>query len=100
MPARRRTDRCFVTAGSDTVKGAASWDTEASPCARRATIARRVGSARAAKMESRPASEPLTIWLSMGHTGPLAQGACRSEEHTSELQSRENLVCRLLLEKK
>src|SRR5690606_40998223 len=26
--------------------------------------------------------------------------ADRSEEHTSELQSRENLVCRLLLEKK
>src|SRR5690606_41862774 len=30
-----------------------------------------------------------------------AAGRCRrSEEHTSELQSRENLVCRLLLEKK
>src|SRR5690606_39577627 len=31
-----------------------------------------------------------------------ADGAAghRSEEHTSELQSRENLVCRLLLEKK
>src|SRR5690606_40509766 len=27
-------------------------------------------------------------------------GFHRSEEHTSELQSRENLVCRLLLEKK
>src|SRR5690606_41948670 len=27
-------------------------------------------------------------------------GRSRSEEHTSELQSRENLVCRLLLEKK
>src|SRR5271165_7537348 len=27
-------------------------------------------------------------------------GSRRSEEHTSELQSRENLVCRLLLEKK
>src|SRR5215475_14702259 len=27
-------------------------------------------------------------------------GLTRSEEHTSELQSRENLVCRLLLEKK
>src|SRR5690606_40416425 len=27
-------------------------------------------------------------------------GSMRSEEHTSELQSRENLVCRLLLEKK
>src|SRR5690606_41456876 len=29
-----------------------------------------------------------------------SQGCVRSEEHTSELQSRENLVCRLLLEKK
>src|SRR5436309_8503339 len=28
------------------------------------------------------------------------RAALRSEEHTSELQSRENLVCRLLLEKK
>src|SRR5690606_41561106 len=28
------------------------------------------------------------------------RGVIRSEEHTSELQSRENLVCRLLLEKK
>src|SRR5690606_40789093 len=33
---------------------------------------------------------------------PVASSTCwrRSEEHTSELQSRENLVCRLLLEKK
>src|SRR2546429_1077259 len=37
---------------------------------------------------------------------PLTAGACgcagadRSEEHTSELQSRLHLVCRLLLEKK
>src|SRR5690606_40203643 len=30
----------------------------------------------------------------------LAPRSPRSEEHTSELQSRENLVCRLLLEKK
>src|SRR5438270_8793553 len=30
----------------------------------------------------------------------LASGAGRSEEHTSELQSQSNLVCRLLLEKK
>src|SRR5690606_40985996 len=29
-----------------------------------------------------------------------ARAWLRSEEHTSELQSRENLVCRLLLEKK
>src|SRR5688572_32451583 len=30
----------------------------------------------------------------------LAEGQGRSEEHTSELQSQSNLVCRLLLEKK
>src|SRR5690606_41852797 len=30
----------------------------------------------------------------------LKDRRARSEEHTSELQSRENLVCRLLLEKK
>src|SRR5436309_3883988 len=30
----------------------------------------------------------------------VADSRTRSEEHTSELQSRENLVCRLLLEKK
>src|SRR5690606_39449213 len=29
-----------------------------------------------------------------------SENGVRSEEHTSELQSRENLVCRLLLEKK
>src|SRR5690606_40610655 len=30
--------------------------------------------------------------------GVTVNGVLRSEEHTSELQSRENLVCRLLLE--
>src|SRR5690606_39418672 len=34
------------------------------------------------------------------HVHLLAERAERSEEHTSKLQSRENLVCRLLLEKK
>src|SRR5436309_12432815 len=33
-------------------------------------------------------------------TNPVTSEETRSEEHTSELQSRENLVCRLLLEKK
>src|SRR3712207_9208759 len=32
--------------------------------------------------------------------GLMADGRTRSEEHTSELQSRQYLVCRLLLEKK
>src|SRR3712207_8537459 len=36
-----------------------------------------------------------------GRAGLLRRcGAARSEEHTSELQSRQYLVCRLLLEKK
>src|SRR3712207_7276141 len=30
----------------------------------------------------------------------ISRTGCRSEEHTSELQSRQYLVCRLLLEKK
>src|SRR5690606_41047061 len=37
--------------------------------------------------------------LAVAQVQPLAH-VDRSEEHTSELQSRENLVCRLLLEKK
>src|SRR5690606_41863546 len=58
------------------------------------------------------APRPATIWAS-GRNWPEAFGPeppderridawplLRSEEHTSELQSRENLVCRLLLEKK
>src|SRR5207302_11379063 len=43
-------------------------------------------------------------FLSKAQARPLGSrrksGFLRSEEHTSELQSRENLVCRLLLEKK
>src|SRR3712207_7746432 len=34
------------------------------------------------------------------HIDPAERLAARSEEHTSELQSRQYLVCRLLLEKK
>src|SRR5207302_6059759 len=34
------------------------------------------------------------------HNFGVIANTFRSEEHTSELQSRENLVCRLLLEKK
>src|SRR2546422_5537078 len=38
-------------------------------------------------------------WATLGGA-MLAAAALRSEEHTSELQSRLHLVCRLLLEKK
>src|SRR2546427_9169090 len=48
-----------------------------------------------------------TSWLEIGQSAVAVEGALakvsrvlRSEEHTSELQSQSNLVCRLLLEKK
>src|SRR2546427_4240805 len=37
---------------------------------------------------------------SLEFVGELSMFEARSEEHTSELQSQSNLVCRLLLEKK
>src|SRR5256885_4454840 len=43
---------------------------------------------------------PTLTWADVGAVGWLVDGAARSEEHTSELQSPCNLVCRLLLEKK
>src|SRR5476649_3064915 len=45
---------------------------------------------------------PLSTWRPCHRERAHAQGpsALRSEEHTSELQSHSDLVCRLLLEKK
>src|SRR5436309_9357760 len=40
------------------------------------------------------------VWQGGSIIGSVEMTLPRSEEHTSELQSRENLVCRLLLEKK
>src|SRR3712207_8383857 len=45
-------------------------------------------------------ADPAVRPLQLGQPELLEQGAVRSEEHTSELQSRQYLVCRLLLEKK
>src|SRR5256885_4142626 len=50
------------------------------------------GGIRPAAISPRPRPSP--------HPGPAPAGLSRSEEHTSELQSPCNLVCRLLLEKK
>src|SRR5690606_40702043 len=49
------------------------------------------------------AAQPSAVRPTVRPSGPAGSQvatAVRSEEHTSELQSRENLVCRLLLEKK
>src|SRR5688572_32056527 len=51
-----------------------------------------------------PAQEPMTrlkvSFLAILSPLQTASTSLRSEEHTSELQSQSNLVCRLLLEKK
>src|SRR5690606_39336650 len=54
------------------------------------------------KDPAHPLAKPVEAGLFGGWEGNWVgyNHANRSEEHTSELQSRENLVCRLLLEKK
>src|SRR2546430_14283807 len=50
---------------------------------------------------TRPSSSSAACWAdSLGVRVVPACASRRSEEHTSELQSQSNLVCRLLLEKK
>src|SRR5690606_41371150 len=58
--------------------------------------------ARPAVLSRQTYSSPVDVSSQRDPTlNPSARSSpCRSEEHTSELQSRENLVCRLLLEKK
>src|SRR5205085_11664203 len=73
-----------AAAGTDT------WRNAACPCARAAGAGADSGRTRRARPQP---------------TGPILQDSRlapgrRSEEHTSELQSQSNLVCRLLLEKK
>src|SRR3712207_7219700 len=54
-----------------------------------------------ARRNSSPYSRNRTAnWSRFGMPFSLVLPALRSEEHTSELQSRQYLVCRLLLEKK
>src|SRR5258708_25884263 len=64
------------------------------------TVAARTTSARL--MRPAPASAPAVIRNGVTSSGSPRRInlALRSEEHTSELQSPDHLVCRLLLEKK
>src|SRR2546427_7256873 len=62
-----------------------------------------LGHERAVPAENRVGLDDLRHFLQSLLSQPLAdlgEGRARSEEHTSELQSQSNLVCRLLLEKK
>src|SRR3989442_8308851 len=47
-----------------------------------------------------PALALIALAIKLDSSGPEESRLMRSEEHTSELQSRPHLVCRLLLEKK
>src|SRR5690606_40812451 len=77
----------------------------------RSTVCRRQDqrrfSARSRRGARASGSSEATVIVEIGFIAPkipepalLLAVDLRSEEHTSELQSRENLVCRLLLEKK
>src|SRR3712207_7161827 len=59
-----------------------------------------VRAARAPPRASSTTSGPVRRSSPPAATGPRSPRRPRSEEHTSELQSRQYLVCRLLLEKK
>src|SRR3712207_8968530 len=61
---------------------------------------RRRGASSAGREGGPPAPPPPAPRGGWPGTAPPTSGAPRSEEHTSELQSRQYLVCRLLLEKK
>src|SRR5690606_40092807 len=64
----------------------------------RITITRSTASRRARNSDSVNTGGRVRRWSRPPRGGGPGDG--RSEEHTSELQSRENLVCRLLLENK
>src|SRR5690606_40465783 len=89
FPTRRSSDltscACTCTTPSPVV-GRRSCSTRPPPT----SVATRTCSSRS----SPPRATPRTA------CGRVSSTRGRSEEHTSELQSRENLVCRLLLEKK
>src|SRR5690349_23661786 len=55
---------------------------------------------RRAPVASMPGVDRLTVDDAVREAERAAKLTIRSEEHTSELQSRRDLVCRLLLEKK
>src|SRR3712207_8951068 len=62
----------------------------ASPASRRPTV----------RTNSSVSASPCAVPCSMPSMSVFSRQEARSEEHTSELQSRQYLVCRLLLEKK
>src|SRR5690606_40400540 len=65
-----------------------------------ASRARPISRQRSATASSSQRPAPVTATVKIQNSSAPPSSVGRSEEHTSELQSREKLVCRLLLEKK
>src|ERR1035437_7167243 len=57
---------------------------------------RRLAGSASSRLHQRPTSEMTTSCLAKAAAKALILSVSRSEEHTSELQSRQYLVCRLL----
>src|SRR2546430_2978154 len=91
LTCRRRTD-CSPGWGAWRIRRVRLWDGES----HKRTLFR--GCASAQCLPGPRLSVGITPSHGTGH--PLTPTPPRSEEHTSELQSQSNLVCRLLLEKK
>src|SRR5690606_40921909 len=101
---RRRALLTWVTVGLLTVVAAAAspgywWFVAAFALARPLlTATDTVGEVMAAELTGAEDRAKAVALMSAAYG--VGAGGVRSEEHTSELQSRENLVCRLQLEKK
>src|SRR5690606_40133501 len=72
----------------------------ACPCVRPSRISRRPERDEHSRASRHSRPRPYRAASRFQRDPTRGNNPCRSEEHTSELQSRENLVCRLLLEKK
>src|SRR5512134_731426 len=87
-PARSSTFRCLEMAGWLISNGSASSVTVASPVASRARMARRVGSAKAAKVRSRGTEVCITVELYnvvVIYRGKTGQSSCFSFSHVDSL---------------
>src|SRR5690349_23175595 len=95
----------FLFAGFGDLQVLHSFPTHALPIYEHASLAK-IDSNKRQRSSAR--EDATVVYVGLGlvveHATRQARGFCaggfRSEEHTSELQSRRDLVCRLLLEKK
>src|SRR5438093_4917302 len=78
----------------------ATWDLIGTPASMSASDAPHTVAIEEDPLDSRMSDTTRIVYGKSASAGSTASTARRSEEHTSELQSLTNLVCRLLTEKK